>query len=30
MKLQNKIEIIIKEAVASPCTETRYREPLIG
>ena len=30
MKLKNKIESIVKEAVASTCTETRYREPLIG
>lgn len=30
MTLKNKIESIIKEAVASPCTKTRYREPLIG
>lgn len=30
MELKNKIESIIKEAVASPGTETRYREPLIG
>jgi epoxyqueuosine reductase QueG len=30
MELKNKIESIIKEAAASPGTETRYREPLIG
>lgn len=30
MELKKKIESIIKEAVASPGTETRYREPLIG
>jgi len=30
MELKKKIETIIKEAVASPGTETRYREPLVG
>ena len=30
MELKNKIENIIKAAVASTGTETRYREPLVG
>lgn len=30
MELKNKIETIIKNTVASPGTETGYREPLIG
>lgn len=30
MELKNKIEIIIKNAVANPGTKTGYREPLIG
>lgn len=30
MSLKNKIEIIIKNTVANPGTETGYREPLIG
>ncbi len=30
MELKNKIENIIKAAAASPGTETRYREPIVG
>ena len=30
MELKKKIESIIREAVAGPGTETRYREPLVG
>ena len=30
MKLKNKIEIIIKNTVASSCAKTGYREPIIG
>jgi len=30
MELKNKIESIIKEAIASTCTEAQYRESLVG
>ncbi len=30
MELKTKIESIIKATTANSCTETRYREPLIG